>query len=366
MLIRASALIRTRPVIFISARLISLCVSALLFCGVFYMAAFLIPAPVEDAMDHAGQQPAPKPLFRDPVHDGTADPALIWNRGQRKWMIFYTNRRADLPGLGPKDVRWVHGTQIGIAESSDGGTTWKYAGTAKIPYGKPDYTFWAPYLLWNKGLYHMYLVVVAGTFSDWNAPRDIVHLTSSDLTHWKFVSKLNLSSDRVIDPYLLKLDDDTWRLWYKDERDHSFIHFADSPDLYHWTPAGTAINDRPSEGPIVFRWKNRIWLIVDAWSGLGVYSSSDALHWVRQKDNLLAGAGQFPTDQSEGHHGDVVVSDNRAFLFYFVQLKGKDAKPNDPTYGRRSVLQVVELKEHNGMLDADRDLPTVVSLHAGS
>jgi hypothetical protein len=30
------------------------------------------------------QRPAPKPLFRDPVHDGAADPVLIWNRVSRK------------------------------------------------------------------------------------------------------------------------------------------------------------------------------------------------------------------------------------------------------------------------------------------
>jgi hypothetical protein len=176
------------------------------------------------------------------------------------------------------------------------------------------------------------------------------------------VEELDLSSDRVIDPYILKLDDGSWRLWYKDERDHSFIHYANSQDLYHWTPGGIAIDDRPSEGPIVFRWKQAIWMIVDAWNGLGVYRSTDALHWVGQGHNLLAEAGHSPTDRSEGHHGDVVVSGDRAFLFYFVQLKGEDMKPGDPDSAHRSVLQVVELKERNGVLEADRDKPTFVSL----
>src|SRR5690348_11566051 len=85
---------------------------------------------------------ATKPLFRDPVFDGAADPALVWDRARKKWLMFYTNRRAsatELPG-----VSWVHGTKIGIAESADGGATWRYAGTAAIPYGKADYTYWAP------------------------------------------------------------------------------------------------------------------------------------------------------------------------------------------------------------------------------
>jgi hypothetical protein len=66
---------------------------------------------------------APKPLFRDPVNDGAADPTLIWNRDRREWWMFYTNRRADLPGLAANDVSWVHGTRIGIAVSRDHGAT---------------------------------------------------------------------------------------------------------------------------------------------------------------------------------------------------------------------------------------------------
>ena len=316
----------------------------------------------EDMNITTAAKPAPKPLYRDPIHDGAADPSLIWNRAQKKWMMFYTNRRADLPNPDPKDVAWVHGTQIGIAESKDGGVTWKYAGTANIPYGKPDYTFWAPELVWDRGLYHMFVTVVPGTFHDWNAPREIIHLTSKDLSAWKFDSTLPLSSDRTIDPCVLKLDDGSWRLWYKDERDHAYIHYVNSPNLYQWTPGGVAITDRSSEGPLVFRWRGSIWMIVDAWSGLGVYRSSDALHWTAQKENLLADAGQLPTDRAEGHHADVQISNDHAFLFYFVHQGGQDQVPGIPDSARRSVLQVVELTEQKGELNADRNLPAFVSL----
>jgi len=330
----------------------------------FLMLGFAALSKAQDVNTSDATKAAPKPLFRDPVHDGAADPSLIWNRGQKKWMMFYTNRRADLSGTDPEDVAWVHGTQIGIAESADGGTAWKYAGTAKIPYGQPDYTFWAPELVWDRDVYHMYVTVVPGTFHDWNAPRAIIHLTSKDLSHWKFESKLNLSSDRTIDPCVLKLDDGSWRLWYKDERDHSFIHFVNSTDLYHWTSGGVAISDRPSEGPIVFRWKGSIWMIVDAWNGLGVYRSTDALHWVRQRDNLLSGAGKLPTDRSEGHHVDVQVSNDRAFVFYFVQQVGQDMVSGVPDSARRSAIQVVELEIQDGEVKADRDQPTFVRLDA--
>ena len=153
--------------------------------------------------------------------------------------------------------------------------------------------------------------------------RDIVHFTSKDLTEWKFVAKLKLSSDRVIDPYVLRLDDGTWCIWYKDERDHGFLHYADSPDLYKWTPVGEAINDRPSEGPIVFRWKKEIWpdrrcmgragrLQIHRCAALG--PSKGKISWLTRDG--------FPTDRSEGHHGDVVVGGGRAFLFYFVRERG--------------------------------------------
>lgn len=325
---------------------------------------FMAPATASDAGKPAASRPAPKPLYRDPIHDGAADPSLIWNRAQKKWMMFYTNRRADLISADPKDVAWVHGTKIGVAESSDGGITWKYAGTADIPYGGSDYTFWAPELLLNRGTYHMFVTVVPGIFHDWNAPREIIHLTSRDLTKWTFVSKLPLSSDRTIDPCVLRLNDGTWRLWYKDERDHSFIHFVNSTDLDHWTAGGVAINDRPSEGPIVFRWHEKIWMIVDAWKGLGVYESTDALHWERQDENLLADPGELPTDRAQGQHADVQISGDRAFLFYFVHQRGLDMTSGLRGEARHTVIQVVELKYEDGKLKVNRNEPTFIRLDA--
>jgi len=67
------------------------------------------------------KQKASKPLYHDPVFDGAADPTVIWNRKEKKWFMFYTNRRATAPGQ--TGVTWVHGTRIGIAESSNGGAT---------------------------------------------------------------------------------------------------------------------------------------------------------------------------------------------------------------------------------------------------
>lgn len=39
---------------------------------------------------------AKAPLFRDPIHDGAADPMVIYNEQEKAWYMFYTNRRANV------------------------------------------------------------------------------------------------------------------------------------------------------------------------------------------------------------------------------------------------------------------------------
>jgi sucrose-6-phosphate hydrolase SacC (GH32 family) len=138
---------------------------------------------------------APKPLYRDPIYDGAADPVVIWNKQEKKWFMFYTNRRATDPTAD--GVTWVHGTRIGIAESMDG-ATWTYRDTANINY-RPSlqYTHWAPDVAEDtQGGYHMFLTYVPGIFTDWNHPRAILHLTSADLLNWKYESTLALTRIR--------------------------------------------------------------------------------------------------------------------------------------------------------------------------
>lgn len=330
---------------------------ALLYVLAFLGAAcFLAPAQTQQG------KAAPKPLFRDPVHDGAADPVLVWNRAEKRWFMLYTNRRANVPNL--PGVAWVHGTRIGIAESSDGGTTWKYRGVAEIDYGKPDYSHWAPDVIDDGKTYHMFLSVVPGTFSDWNAAREIIHLTSTDLVHWSHAVKLELASDRVIDATVIRLKNGNWRLWYKNERDKSHIYYADSPDLNQWKQGGVAIDDRPGEGAKVFRWKDHYWMITDIWKGIAVYSSGDTDKWTAQPDPILRNPGKTPTDREKGQHADVVVSGDRAFIFYFTHQSGADANASDPNSGRHTVLQVAELKYKDGRLTCDRDEPTYVRLAA--
>lgn len=334
---------------------------------VFFLVCIFISVNVLSPALSSGQEVrpgklAPKPLYRDPVYDAPTDPVLCYNPTESKWFMFYTARRATEPNT--PGVTWVHGSRIGIAESSDGGATWKYRGNAVIDYshGLTEYTYWAPEVICHNGTYHMYLSFVPGIFTDWNHPREIVHLTSSDMIEWKYESTLDLDSDRVIDACVIQLPDGTWRMWYKDERAEKAIFYADSLDLYKWQAKGNAISDRNGEGAKVFRWKGRYWMVPDLWRGLGVYSSDDCLNWTPQENNLLAEPGQHPSDGQKGSHGDVVVSGDRAFLFYFTGCSNESMKPDDPYARRRDVIQVVELEYKDGKLFCDRNKPTYIQL----
>ncbi|MDQ8184033.1 family 43 glycosylhydrolase [Pelagicoccus sp. SDUM812002] len=310
---------------------------------------------------------ADKPLFRDPIFDGAADPVVIWNELRGRWWMFYTNRRANADELF--GVQWVHGTHIGIAESKDQGASWERHSQAKINGLPPelqveDPTHWAPEVIRGPdGSYHMYLTFVPGVFDNWGHPRVIVHLTSDDLENWNYQSTLSLVNEKVIDACVYQIGENHWRLWYNNELDGKSIYYADSTDLFNWEDKGKAVGDKSGEGPKVFNWKGYFWMITDVWSGLGVYRSDDALNWQRQEGkNLLETPGSGEDDGVIGGHPDVLVQGDRAYLFYFTHPGRTDLSLPDGYETRRSSIQVVELEFANGKLDADRDEPVSVKL----
>jgi lysophospholipase L1-like esterase len=315
---------------------------------------------------------APRPLYRDPPFDAPTDPVLCFNAESQKWFMYYTARRAaatNAPG-----VTWVHGSNIGMAESSDGGATWSYRGTADISYGKDthpdDYTYWAPEVIWFEGTYHMYLSYVPGIFTDWNHSREIVHLTSKDGVKWDTVAKVDLQSERTIDPCVIQIPNGTWRMWYKDEQKPKPLSYADSADLYHWQTKGTAVTNFSGEGPKVIHWKGSYWLIVDCWqNGMRVWRSDDCLNWKLQNEALF------------GSHGDVVIGADRAWWFYFDGPRpfgrprpGAQTQPAatnaplpqrvpNPAGGRTTAINVVELSVIDGkLIPGDSEQPTYIDL----
>ena len=306
------------------------------------------------------------PLFRDPIYDGAADPTIIWNRQEKTWWLVYTNRRANVACQG---VAWVHGTDLGIASSNDGGASWLYRGTLQDLHYQPGRnTYWAPEILWHADRYHMYVSYVPGIPLDWSGPREMLHYTSLNMWDWQFESKLSLSSNKVIDACVFRMPSGRWRMWYKDEVNHGHTYAAESDDLYSWQVVGPVITEMAHEGPNVFVWHGAYWMIVDYWHGQAVYRSSDALSWTRQAD-ILGSPGMRADDGAIGRHADVLVQGDEAYIFYFTHPGEKLGKHYAraevwPFEEKRTSLQVARLVYVDGVLICNRDEPFELKLEA--
>ena len=285
-------------------------------------------------------------LYRDPIYDGATDPVVIWNRQEKCWWLLYTQRRSTDISI---DKSSIHGSKIGVASSKDG-AKWLYLGTLpNLDFERGHNTFWAPEIIYHDGMYHMYVSYITGIPVDWDYPRHIIHYTSRNLWDWNYESKLSLSSESVIDACVFPIDG-TWKMWYKDEKHANHTYSAISNDLYTWSVLGPEITDCPHEGPNVFSFGGKHWIIVDCWNGLAVYKSEDFVNWERQKQNLLSDAGESDFDNTQGSHADVVVCDGKALLFYFVHSPTqKDGCAN---------IQLTELKVKDGILCCDRNEDT--------
>jgi hypothetical protein len=347
--------------------------------GFFIASAALLSAQTPAATPPSAGKLAARPLYRDPVFDHPTDPVVVYNAESKKWFMYYTQRRGG-------SIAMIHGTKIGIAASEDGGATWKYIGTADITYGQDryptNYTYWAPEVIWVKDKYHMFLAFVPGIFNNWNHPREIAHLTSTDGIKWDNVGKVDLQSDKVIDPCVIQLPNGGWRMFYKDEAstNHHIVCYADSPDLYQWEARGNAVTDRNGEGENCIHFKGKYWLLADTDrpEGQAVWSSDDCTHWTPQDSTIY------------GSHGDMVVSGGRAWWFYFggqrmdginwAMIHGNEptnapdalasAPTNAPAPGfggrgfRRGIsINVVELKVIDGkLMFTDPSQPTYIDL----
>lgn|GEM_PF-227813 len=311
---------------------------------------------------------SPKPVFRDPVYDGAADPVVIWNPLVKKWWMYYTNRRATMTQL--PGVSWVFGTPIGIAESEDG-AHWKYLGIANFPdlpveCGGKDATLWAPDIVkGDDGKWHMFLSVVPGIDTKWGLPGFIAHFTSTNMLDWKYEKRLSQLGTRVIDSDLLQMPDGIWRMYYKDQTKYSHINMTESTDLYNWSDPKEVLKIN-GEGPIAFQWKGYYWLIIDTWNGQTVHRSLDGNNWIVQPGGTL-----LPDDEGTGTddipnalHANVVISNNRAYMYYFTHpgRTGADKK-KDTFEQRRTSIQMVELELNDaGWITANRNKPTYVKM----
>ena len=304
---------------------------------------------------------APAPLFRDPVYDGAADPVVVYNKAKKEWWMFYTQRRANVVSA---NVAFCYGTAIGLAVSADHGQTWVYKGAPRLEFEEGLNTFWAPDIIFDKGIYHMFLAYIPGVRNNWGGRATIIHYTSTDLWNWTYKGKLKLSSDNVIDPTFFKLPDGKWHIWYKDDTKNSITMTGESTDLINWKLQDEpAIGGKPHEGPKIFRFKESYWMITDEWAGLRVYRSTDAKQWERQ-GMILDKNGVRPEDSPTGAHADVVIAGDKCYIFYFTHPGRKthfEAKLEaNGTYSydsKRSSIQVAELVLKDNTLVNVRDEP---------
>ncbi len=315
------------------------------------------------------------PLFIDPVYNGSSDPMVCYNKARGTWLMYYTSRRVNRLDLG--GIQRIHGSPIGIAESRDGGATWSYIGDCNIDYKPdPEPTYWAPEVLEYEGLYHMYLSYVPGVFDTWEHPRDIVHLTSKDGINWETQSEIKLASQKVIDAGIIRLKDQTWRMWYKHEGQDNEIWYADSKDLYNWTDKGPVeLNGLHGEGANVIYWHGKYYLFIDEWKGLSVFSSDDATNWIKQEEYIIAGipletdhnsTGQEASnrrpryvDASRGNHADIEVVGDHAYIFYFSSIPVSMDKRGLAVYVQELIYN------QDGTISCDTSAKCYINLNAG-
>ena len=293
--------------------------------------------------------------YRDPVYDGATDPVVVHCRESGEWWMFYTQRRATAPGPG---VAWVHGSDIGVAVSTDGGGSWLYRGTVPgLDFEPGRNTFWAPEIFWARSQYHMLVSYIQGVPDRWAGhERHIRHYVSPDLWHWSDLGPLSLNSRYVIDAAVYHLPSGSYRLWFKDEAHRSHTYACDSRDLLTWTPPKPAITGHEHEGPNVFALGGWYWLITDEWRGLAVYRSADLASWERT-GMILDTPGSRPDDADIGRHADVVECGGRAFIFYFTHPGLADAAGADSFQARRSCVLAAELRVEDARLTCDRNAP---------
>ncbi len=308
-------------------------------------------------------QTAKAPLFRDPVHDGAADPVLMYNYGENSWHIFYTSRRANVAVHG---TNWCYGTRIGVAVSTDNGKSWNYKGTLDLDFEPGDNTFWAPHVIYDNDTYHLFVTYIRGIHETWSGIGKIAHYTSKDLWDWKFDQLIPLSEDPLLDATVYKKANGQWGMWYKNGRIGYTVE-AVSNDLKTWKNiSGITIGDKPHEAPFVFFYKDYYWLLTDQWEGLGVYRSKDSDHWEKQ-GVILGEKGTRKEDGVRASHPCIVTTENNAYVFYFTHPgwekeggwgdeKGKlDEAGILPHIYRRSSIQVAAFKVENGILSCDRN-----------
>jgi hypothetical protein len=91
------------------------------------------------------------------------------------------------------------------------------------------------------------------------------------------------------------------------------------------------------------------------------------LKWTKQPNRILEEPGKGTDDQAIGGHCDVVINNDRAYVFYFTHpgRKKDNPAPKNSFDQKRSVIQLAELHYANGAITCNRDEPVTIRLKAG-
>ena len=304
------------------------------------------------------------PLITDPVFDGVTDPTLVWNETTSEWWCIFAHRRANVL-LSAASIGLAHGAPLGVATSGDHGATWLYRGTLDLPIEPGHNTFWGPTVVTVDGVHHLFTTFIRGVPNDpaWDThgrpspwPRQVHHLTSSDLWNWTWHGRVDLATDHGHDACVAQRPDGTWSLWFKDEAIGGGICRVDSPDLASWS-SPTLVLPEWHESPIVFSLASYYWLVAESRKGLTSYRSVDASTW-EETGPFVADAGTRTADVGPVRSPDVVpAGDGTAYLVYYAQ-SGKDSLGKEAaTSSQTSTAQVALLQVSEGRLHCDRDAP---------
>jgi len=117
-----------------------------------------------------------------------------------------------------------------------------------------------------------------------------------------------------------------------------------STDLYNWTVCGEEVNDRNHEGANVFEFGGSKWMITDEWNGLAVYKTEDFTNW-NKVGAILREGGTRECDGTKGHHADVLVRGENAYIIYFTH----------PFEDYRTCIQAAKLRIDGETLICDRN-----------
>ncbi|MBR5326074.1 MAG: glycosyl hydrolase, partial [Prevotella sp.] len=138
----------------------------------------------------------------------------FYNHVEKCWWMLYTQRRVEEQTA---DVSYCYGNRIGIAQSDDNGASWYYRGTLDLEFERGHNTFWAPEVIYHRGIYHLFVAYIKGVRTNWGGEKTLIHYTSKNLWDWKYRGRLEVGSHSVIDITVFRKPDGSWRAWYKDE-----------------------------------------------------------------------------------------------------------------------------------------------------